>query len=77
MRRRGLPLDAVVLAGGLTPYSEMGALYVQKVRELLRSGDFTPFSRICLKQLAPGALAAIFRQDDSLALGESDLPPDV
>jgi Bax protein len=36
MRRRGAKLDAVLLAGGLSTYSERGAEYVKSIRTLIR-----------------------------------------
>ncbi len=36
MRRRGQPLDAAILAAGLSRYSGRGAAYVEEIRRIIR-----------------------------------------
>jgi Bax protein len=58
MRRRGVPLDSVRLADGLSPYSELGERYVAKVRAVIRTKEFNVFSRARLVPLSPRPASA-------------------
>jgi Bax protein len=53
MRRKGVPLSSLRLAGGLSPYSELGERYVAKVRAVIQGKEFTVFSQVRLAPLSP------------------------
>jgi Bax protein len=77
MRKKGAPLDAVRLAGGLHLYSELGEEYVGKVREVIRSPNIAAYSRIRLTHADSGILAGVARKDGAaLALGSVFEIPD-
>ncbi len=45
MREQGRPLDAIVLAHGLTAYSERGPLYVSELHEIIRQNSLELLDR--------------------------------
>jgi Bax protein len=51
MRAEGKPLDAFKLAGTLDRYSAAGDLYVNNIREMLRSSELGKLSSLSLNPL--------------------------